>query len=134
MGIEQLLEKASTYMKEQDLQTNHGKHTNSPRKPIAAKCANQGSLIFCIPLPSLKFWSTCRWMSTSVIAALLHDVVEDTTVSLDDGRGAVRQDMRHAGRRFNQAGENSVQDRKKNNRTRITAKCSSPWRRIFASS
>lgn len=82
MGIEQLLEKASAYLKENDLnrireaydfaeQAHHGQVRKS------------GEPYILHPLAVAEILVNMQMDVTSMIAALLHDVVEDTTVSLD---------------------------------------------------
>ncbi|EFM09341.1 (p)ppGpp synthetase I, SpoT/RelA [Paenibacillus curdlanolyticus YK9] len=85
MGIEQLLEKASTYMKDQDLlrvreaydfaeQAHHGQVRKSGEPYILHPIAVADILV------------DMQMDVMSIIAALLHDVVEDTTVNLDGVR------------------------------------------------
>ncbi|WP_317891135.1 RelA/SpoT family protein [Paenibacillus oceani] len=81
MGIEQLLERAATYLKQSDLvrireaydfaeQAHHGQVRKS------------GEPYILHPLAVAEILVNMQMDVTSVIAALLHDVVEDTTVSL----------------------------------------------------
>ncbi len=81
MGIEQLLEKASAYLKKADLnrireaydfaeQAHHGQLRKS------------GEPYILHPLAVAEILVNMQMDVTSIIAALLHDVVEDTTVSL----------------------------------------------------
>ncbi|WP_026263548.1 RelA/SpoT family protein [Paenibacillus sanguinis] len=83
MGIEQLLEKASAYIKEPDLgrireayefadQAHHGQLRKS------------GEAYILHPLAVADIVVGMQMDVLSVIAALLHDVVEDTTVSLKE--------------------------------------------------
>ncbi len=85
MGIEQLLEKASIYMKEQDLirikeaydfaeQAHHGQVRKSGEPYILHPVTVAGILV------------DMGMDIESIIAALLHDVVEDTTVDLQTVR------------------------------------------------
>ncbi|MUT67277.1 bifunctional (p)ppGpp synthetase/guanosine-3',5'-bis(diphosphate) 3'-pyrophosphohydrolase [Paenibacillus sp. NEAU-GSW1] len=85
MGIEQLLEKASAYMKEQDLlrireayvfaeQAHHGQVRKSGEPYILHPVAVADILV------------DMQMDVLSIIAALLHDVVEDTTVDLETVR------------------------------------------------
>ncbi|MWC28789.1 RelA/SpoT family protein [Paenibacillus sp. MMS18-CY102] len=85
MGIEQLLEKASAYMKGQDLlrvreaydfaeQAHHGQVRKSGEPYILHPIAVADILV------------DMQMDVMSIIAALLHDVVEDTTVNLDGVR------------------------------------------------
>ncbi|AJY76096.1 RelA/SpoT family protein [Paenibacillus beijingensis] len=85
MGIEQLLEKASTYMKDQDLQ----------RVRVAYEFAEQahhgqvrksGEPYILHPIAVADILVNMQMDVTSIIAALLHDVVEDTTVDLAEVR------------------------------------------------
>ncbi|MFD2612609.1 RelA/SpoT family protein [Paenibacillus gansuensis] len=88
MGIEQLIEKAAAYMKESDLnrirdayefadQAHHGQVRKS------------GEPYILHPLAVADILVNMQMDVTSIIAALLHDVVEDTTVSLE----AVRENF-----------------------------------------
>ncbi|NBD25952.1 RelA/SpoT family protein [Paenibacillus glycinis] len=85
MGIEQLLDKASTYMKEQDLkriteayefadQAHHGQVRKS------------GEPYILHPVAVAEILINMQMDVLSIIAALLHDVVEDTTVPLEEVR------------------------------------------------
>lgn len=85
MGIEQLLEKASVYMKEQDLirikeaydfaeQAHHGQVRKSG-EPYILHPVTVADILVDMGMDVL-----------SIIAALLHDVVEDTTVDLQTVR------------------------------------------------
>ncbi|OBR65817.1 (p)ppGpp synthetase [Paenibacillus oryzae] len=85
MGIEQLLEKASLYMKEQDLerireaydfaeQAHHGQVRKSG-EPYILHPVTVADILLDMGMDVL-----------SIIAALLHDVVEDTTVDLETVR------------------------------------------------
>lgn len=85
MGIERLLEKASAYIKEKDLhrireayefadQAHHGQVRKS------------GEPYILHPLAVADIVVGMEMDTISIIAALLHDVVEDTTVSLDEIR------------------------------------------------
>ncbi|MFB5762160.1 RelA/SpoT family protein [Paenibacillus medicaginis] len=85
MGIEQLLEKAGAYIREPDLlrireaydfadQAHHGQTRKS------------GEPYILHPLAVADIVVNMQMDTLSVIAALLHDVVEDTTVSLDEIR------------------------------------------------
>jgi GTP pyrophosphokinase len=85
MGIEQLLEKAGAYIREPDLlrireaydfaeQAHHGQTRKS------------GEPYIFHPLAVADIVVNMQMDTLSIIAALLHDVVEDTTVSLDEIR------------------------------------------------
>ena len=85
MGIERLLEKASAYTKEPDLlriqeayefaeQAHHGQVRKS------------GEPYILHPLAVADIVVNMQMDTLSIIAALLHDVVEDTTVSLEQIR------------------------------------------------
>ena len=93
MGIEHLLDKASAYMKEQDLkrireayefadQAHHGQVRKS------------GEPYILHPVAVAEILVNMQMDVLSIIAALLHDVVEDTTVSLEDGSIAIWGDLR----------------------------------------
>ncbi len=85
MGIEQLLAKASTYMRDQDLnrireayefadQAHHGQVRKS------------GEPYILHPVAVAEILVNMEMDVTSIIAALLHDVVEDTTVEVEQVR------------------------------------------------
>ncbi|MCQ6560902.1 RelA/SpoT family protein [Paenibacillus mendelii] len=85
MGIEQLLEKSSTYLKEQDIslikeayafadQAHHGQVRKS------------GEPYILHPVAVAEILVNMQMDVLSIIAALLHDVVEDTTVPLVEVR------------------------------------------------
>ncbi|MFM9279218.1 RelA/SpoT family protein [Paenibacillus jiagnxiensis] len=85
MGIEQLLKKAGAYIREPDLlrireaydfaeQAHHGQTRKS------------GEPYILHPLAVADIVVNMQMDTLSIIAALLHDVVEDTTVSLDEIR------------------------------------------------
>jgi GTP pyrophosphokinase len=85
MGIEQLIDIASTYMKEQDLnrireayefaeQAHHGQVRKS------------GEPYILHPVAVAEILVNMQMDVLSIIAALLHDVVEDTTVPLEEVR------------------------------------------------
>ena len=82
MGIEALISKASAYMKEQDLNQiriaydfAESAHHGQTRK--------SGEPYILHPLAVAEIIVGMQMDATSVTAALLHDVVEDTTVSLE---------------------------------------------------
>ncbi|MDF2934849.1 MAG: pyrophosphokinae [Paenibacillaceae bacterium] len=82
MSIEQLLEKASAYMKESDLKRireayEFAEHAHS------GQLRKSGEPYILHPLAVADILIGMNMDTTSIIAALLHDVVEDTTVSLD---------------------------------------------------
>lgn len=82
MSIEQLLEKASAYMKESDLKRireayDFAEHAHS------GQLRKSGEPYILHPLAVADILIGMNMDTTSIIAALLHDVVEDTTVSLD---------------------------------------------------
>ena len=132
MGIEQLLEKAGAYIKEPDLvrireayefadQAHHGQTRKS------------GEPYILHPLAVADIVVNMQMDTISIIAALLHDVVEDTTVSLEEIRN-------HFGNTCAMLVDGLTKLERiqfvprKNSRTRTTAKCSSPWRRTSVSS
>ncbi len=85
MGIEQLLEKASTYLKEADLvriqeayDFAHQAHHGQVRK--------SGEPYIQHPVAVAEILINMQMDVISAIAALLHDVVEDTTVPLEEVR------------------------------------------------
>ncbi|CAG5092493.1 GTP diphosphokinase [Thermobacillus xylanilyticus] len=85
MGIESLIEKASTYMKESDIakireayQFAAEAHKGQVRK--------SGEPYIEHPVAVAEILVNMQMDVTSAVAALLHDVVEDTNVTLDDLR------------------------------------------------
>ncbi|MFC4100017.1 RelA/SpoT family protein [Paenibacillus xanthanilyticus] len=85
MGIEQLLEKASTYLKEQDIsrikeayEFAEAAHHGQVRK--------SGEPYILHPVAVAEVLVNMQMDVLSIIAALLHDVVEDTTVPLAEVR------------------------------------------------
>ncbi|UVI28082.1 RelA/SpoT family protein [Paenibacillus spongiae] len=85
MGIEQLLEKASTYLKEQDISlikeayafAEHAHH---------GQVRKSGEPYILHPVAVAEVLVNMQMDVLSIIAALLHDVVEDTTVPLVEVR------------------------------------------------
>src|SRR5690606_31975470 len=82
MGIEQLLEKASSYMKRTDLARIREAYDFAD-KAHEGQLRKSGEPYILHPLAVAEILVNMQMDVTSVIAALLHDVVEDTTVSLD---------------------------------------------------
>ena len=82
MGIEQLLEKASGYMKQADLERIREAY-DFAEKAHAGQVRKSGEPYILHPLAVAEILVDIQMDVTSIIAALLHDVVEDTTVSLD---------------------------------------------------
>ncbi|WP_127529676.1 RelA/SpoT family protein [Paenibacillus kobensis] len=85
MGIEQLLEKASTYMKEQDLLRVREAYEFA-EQAHSGQVRKSGEPYILHPVAVADILVDMQMDVMSIIAALLHDVVEDTTVDL----GAVR--------------------------------------------
>lgn len=82
MGIEQLLEKASTYLKENDLNRIREAYEFADQAHYG-QMRKSGEPYILHPLAVADILVNMQMDTTSVIAALLHDVVEDTTVSLE---------------------------------------------------
>lgn len=82
MGIEQLLEKASTYLKENDLNRIREAYEFADQAHFG-QMRKSGEPYILHPLAVADILVNMQMDTTSVIAALLHDVVEDTTVSLE---------------------------------------------------
>lgn len=82
MSIEQLLEKASTYLKENDLKRIKEAYDFAEQAHLG-QLRKSGEPYILHPLAVADILVNMNMDTTSVIAALLHDVVEDTTVSLE---------------------------------------------------
>ena len=85
MGIESLIEKASTYMKESDIAKIREAYlfTAEAHKGQVRK---SGEPYIEHPVAVAEILVNMQMDVTSAVAALLHDVVEDTNVTLDDLR------------------------------------------------
>ncbi|MCM3129973.1 MULTISPECIES: bifunctional (p)ppGpp synthetase/guanosine-3',5'-bis(diphosphate) 3'-pyrophosphohydrolase [unclassified Paenibacillus] len=83
MGIEQLLEKAGAYIKEPEL-TRIREAYDFAEKAHHGQTRKSGEPYILHPLAVADIVVNMQMDSISIIAALLHDVVEDTTVSLDE--------------------------------------------------
>ncbi|QKS46650.1 bifunctional (p)ppGpp synthetase/guanosine-3',5'-bis(diphosphate) 3'-pyrophosphohydrolase (plasmid) [Paenibacillus cellulosilyticus] len=81
MGIEQLLEKASTYMKEQDLLHVREAYAFAEQAHYG-QVRKSGEPYILHPVAVAEILVDMQMDVMSIIAALLHDVVEDTTVEL----------------------------------------------------
>jgi (p)ppGpp synthetase, RelA/SpoT family len=81
MGIEQLLEKASAYMKEQDLQHVREAYAFAEQAHYG-QVRKSGEPYILHPVAVAEILVDMQMDVMSIIAALLHDVVEDTTVEL----------------------------------------------------
>ncbi|WP_438434392.1 RelA/SpoT family protein [Gorillibacterium sp. sgz500922] len=86
MGIEQLIQKASAYIKNSDLVRIREAYEFADQAH-QGQLRKSGEPYILHPLAVADILINMQMDATSIIAALLHDVVEDTTVSLD----AVRQ-------------------------------------------
>jgi GTP diphosphokinase / guanosine-3',5'-bis(diphosphate) 3'-diphosphatase len=82
MGIEQLVEKAATYLKENDLQRIREAYEFADEAHLG-QVRKSGEPYILHPLAVAEILVNMQMDVTSIIAALLHDVVEDTTVSLE---------------------------------------------------
>ncbi|WP_156159953.1 HD domain-containing protein, partial [Paenibacillus sp. E194] len=85
MGIEQLIEKAVTYMKEPDLDRIRDAYEFAD-KAHTGQVRKSGEPYILHPLAVADIVVGMQMDPTSVVAALLHDVVEDTSVSLEEVR------------------------------------------------
>lgn len=85
MGIEQLLNQATSYMKESDLKRIKEAY-DFAEKAHHGQVRKSGEPYILHPLAVADILVDMQMDVTSIIAALLHDVVEDTTVSLDTVR------------------------------------------------
>jgi guanosine-3',5'-bis(diphosphate) 3'-pyrophosphohydrolase len=82
MGIEQLLEKAGTYLREADLERIREAYEFADQAHFG-QVRKSGEPYILHPLAVADIIVSMKMDVTSIIAALLHDVVEDTTVSLE---------------------------------------------------
>jgi len=85
MGMELLLEKASTYMKEQDLQKIRDAYEFA-EEAHRGQVRKSGEPYILHPVAVAEICMGMQMDVVTVMAALLHDVVEDTKVTLDDLR------------------------------------------------
>ncbi|WP_374019639.1 bifunctional (p)ppGpp synthetase/guanosine-3',5'-bis(diphosphate) 3'-pyrophosphohydrolase [Paenibacillus thiaminolyticus] len=85
MGIEQLLEKASAYMKDSDLDRVREAYLFA-EQAHSGQVRKSGEPYILHPLAVADIVVGMQMDPTSVVAALLHDVVEDTSVSLEEVR------------------------------------------------
>ncbi|WP_274650035.1 RelA/SpoT family protein [Paenibacillus humicola] len=85
MGIEQLLDKASAYMKEQDLSRIREAYDFADRAHDG-QVRKSGEPYILHPVAVAEILVNMQMDVLSIIAALLHDVVEDTTVPLEEVR------------------------------------------------
>lgn len=85
MSIEQLLEKATAYMKDSDLRQISEAYQFAD-EAHHGQLRKSGEPYINHPLAVAEILVNMQMDVTSIIAALLHDVVEDTTVSLDTVR------------------------------------------------
>ncbi|CAM3363335.1 RelA/SpoT family protein [Marinicrinis lubricantis] len=82
MGIDDLMDRASTYMKPEELQSIRQAYEFAD-KAHQGQVRKSGEPYILHPLAVAEILVNMQMDVTSIIAALLHDVVEDTTVSLD---------------------------------------------------
>lgn len=82
MGIELLLEKAAGYLKENDLKKIEQAYEFA-EKAHHGQSRKSGEPYILHPVAVAEILVNMQMDVTSIIAALLHDVVEDTTVSLE---------------------------------------------------
>ncbi|WP_019639918.1 RelA/SpoT family protein [Paenibacillus fonticola] len=83
MGIERLLEKASNYIKEPDLKRIREAY-DFAEQAHHGQLRKSGEPYILHPLAVAEIVVNMQMDALSIIAALLHDVVEDTTVSLKE--------------------------------------------------
>lgn len=83
MGIDQLLEKASTYMKEQDLKRIRDAYEYA-EAAHRGQTRKSGEPYILHPVAVAEILAGMQMDVATIEAALLHDVVEDTKVTLDD--------------------------------------------------
>ncbi len=82
MGIDELIEKAATYLKKQDLNKIQESYAFAD-EAHKGQLRKSGEPYILHPLAVAEILVNMQMDATSIMAALLHDVVEDTTVSLD---------------------------------------------------
>jgi GTP pyrophosphokinase len=85
MGIEQLLEKASSYMKEQDVKRIRNAYEFA-EEAHRGQTRKSGEPYILHPVAVAEILANMQMDVATVEAALLHDVVEDTNVTLEDLR------------------------------------------------
>jgi len=85
MGIESLIEKASTYMKESDIEKIREAYLFAA-EAHKGQVRKSGEPYIEHPVAVAEILVNMQMDVTSAVAALLHDVVEDTNVTLDDLR------------------------------------------------
>ncbi|MCR8845991.1 bifunctional (p)ppGpp synthetase/guanosine-3',5'-bis(diphosphate) 3'-pyrophosphohydrolase [Paenibacillus sp. SC116] len=85
MGIDHLINKASAYMKEPDLKRIREAYEFADRAHYG-QVRKSGEPYILHPIAVAEIVVGMQMDPTSVVAALLHDVVEDTSVSLDEIR------------------------------------------------
>lgn len=85
MGMELLLEKATTYMKEQDLQKIRDAYEFA-EEAHRGQTRKSGEPYILHPVAVAEICMGMQMDVITVMAALLHDVVEDTNVTVDDLR------------------------------------------------
>lgn len=85
MGIDQLIDKASAYIKESEL-TRIREAYEFAQKAHEGQLRKSGEPYIQHPLAVAEILVNMQMDATSIMAALLHDVVEDTTMSLDSVR------------------------------------------------
>lgn len=85
MGIERLLEKAGAYIKDPDLDRIREAY-NFADQAHHGQVRKSGEPYILHPLAVADIVVNLMMDTTSIVAALLHDVVEDTTVSLEEIR------------------------------------------------
>jgi GTP pyrophosphokinase len=85
MGIESLIEKASTYMKESDIAKIREAYAFAA-EAHKGQVRKSGEPYIEHPVAVAEILVNMQMDVTSAVAALLHDVVEDTNVTLDDLR------------------------------------------------
>ena len=107
MGIESLIEKASTYMKESDIAKIREAYEFAA-EAHKGQVRKSGEPYIEHPVAVAEILVNMQMDVTSAMAALLHDVVEDTNVTLDDLRERFGETLCDAGRRPDEAGAHPV--------------------------
>ncbi len=87
MGIEQLIEQAGTYLKQEELDQIR-KAYEFASQAHEGQVRRSGEPYILHPLAVASIIAGMQMDATSIMAALLHDVVEDTEVDLEDIRSA----------------------------------------------
>lgn len=82
MGIEQLIEQVNTYLKQEEIDQIHRAYEFA-RKAHEGQVRKSGEPYILHPLAVASIIASMQMDAITIMAALLHDVVEDTDVDLD---------------------------------------------------